>query len=408
VSRRTVAGLSAEDIASRAGVDVEYARTLAELGILKPDAGRTFRLGDVPRVRLVQTLERGGVPLDGIAAAVGSGEVSLAFMDEPFYERFAPLTDVTFADLAAETKIPVDLLMVIREAIGFGSPQPHDRMREDELRIATTMQRLLETGSRPAVVEQLFRVYGESMRRIGEMEGRWWQSEVVQPLIDAGLSAPEVSEASHRLSMELSTLEERALVEIYHAHHEHAATKNSVEAIEDALAKAGVHSRIERLPAVCFLDITGYTRLTEERGDEAAAGLAERVSRLVRGASMRHGGKPIKWLGDGVMFHFDEPGPGVVAALEMVEGVADAGLPPAHVGLHAGPVLFQAADYFGRTVNVAKRIAEYARPGEVLVSQEVVDAAGDVPASFVEIGAVDLKGVSGSVSLHTARRAESG
>jgi adenylate cyclase len=53
----------------------------------------------------------------------------------------------------------------------------------------------------------------------------------------------------------------------------------------------------------------------------------------------------------------------VVAALELVDGVASAGLPPAHVGLHAGPVLFQQGDYYGRTVNLASRIAEYARPG---------------------------------------------
>jgi adenylate cyclase len=399
-----MSGHSAEDVASRAGVDADYVRRLVELGILKPDADEMFRLGDVPRVRLVQTLARGGVPLDGIAAVVRSGDVSLAFMDEPFYERFSPLSTVTFEQLAAETNVPVDLLMVIREAIGFGQPQPDDRMREDELRIATTIQRLLETGSRPAVVEQLLRVCGESMRRIGETEGRWWQSEVMQPLIDAGLSNAEVSEASHRLSMELSTLQERALVEMYHAHHEHAATRNMVEAIEGALATAGVHSRVDRVPAVCFLDITGYTRLTEERGDEAAAGLAERLSRMVQRTSVRHGGKPVKWLGDGVMFHFEEPGPGIVAALEMVDGVVEAGLPPAHVGLHAGPVLFQEADYFGRTVNVAKRIAEYARPGEVLVSQEVVDSAGDAPVSFVEIGPVELKGVSGTVRLHTARR----
>ena len=63
------------------------------------------------------------------------------------------------------------------------------------------------------------------------------------------------------------------------------------------------------------------------------------------------------------------------AALEMVDGLAAAGLPPAHVGLHAGPVLFQEGDYFGQTVNLSARIADYARPGEVLVSQAVADAS---------------------------------
>jgi adenylate cyclase len=104
------------------------------------------------------------------------------------------------------------------------------------------------------------------------------------------------------------------------------------------------------------------------------------------------------------MFHFPNPGPGVVAALEMAAGVVEAGLPPAHVGLHAGPVIFQDGDYYGQTVNVAARIADYARPGEVLVSQEVVEASGGVEVAFREIGPVELKGVSGAMRLHAASR----
>jgi len=164
-------------------------------------------------------------------------------------------------------------------------------------------------------------------------------------------------------------------------------------------------SRLDRPPAMCFLDITGYTRLTQERGDEAAGQLATELSRLVQRTSVQHGGKPVKWLGDGVMFFFRDPGPGVVAALDMVEGVAGAGLPPAHVGLHAGPVVFQEGDYYGQTVNVASRIAEYARPGEVVVSQAVVEASEGAGASFTEIGPVELKGVGGPMQLHSAHRA---
>ena len=78
----------------------------------------------------------------------------------------------------------------------------------------------------------------------------------------------------------------------------------------------------------------------------------------------------------------------------MGAGVTEAGLPPAHVGLHAGPVIFQEGDQYGQTVNVASRIAEYARPGEVLVSQEVVDAMGGAAVAFREIGPVELKRVS--------------
>ncbi len=174
------------------------------------------------------------------------------------------------------------------------------------------------------------------------------------------------------------------------------------------LAAAGLHSRLEHPPAMCFLDITGYTRLTQERGDTAAAGLAEQLGRLVQRSSVKHGGRPVKWLGDGVMFFFPDPGRGVVAAIEMSAGVTEAGLPPAHVGLHAGPVIFQDGDYYGQTVNLASRIADYARPGEVLVSQEVVAASAAAEVVFREIGPVELKGVAGAVRLHAASQARLG
>ena len=96
-----------------------------------------------------------------------------------------------------------------------------------------------------------------------------------------------------------------------------------------------------------------------------------------------------------------------IARFDQVEGVTDAGLPPAHVGLHAGPVLFQEGDYFGQTVNVASRIAEYARQGEVLVSQAVVDASSGADATFTDIGPVELKGVSGTIQLLAAHRGAS-
>jgi class 3 adenylate cyclase len=163
----------------------------------------------------------------------------------------------------------------------------------------------------------------------------------------------------------MNVLSERAVIEMYRLQQTKTWTANIIESLETMLAAAGLHSRLEHPPAMCFLDITGYTRLTQERGDAAAAQLAERLGRLAQRTSIKYGGRPVKWLGDGVVFYFPNPGPGVVAALEMVTGVAEAGLPPAHVGLHSGPLIFQEGDYYGQTVNVAARIAESARPGEV-------------------------------------------
>src|SRR4249920_930204 len=223
-------------------------------------------------------------------------------------------------------------------------------------------------------------------------------------LLASGMTEGEMLQAQADLGSQMTPLIEEVLLAIYHGQQEHTWSQVFVEHVESALEAAGLYRRLERPPAMCFLDLTGYTRLTEERGDEAAADLAARLAGLVRRSAQEHDGTPVKWLGDGVMFYFREPGDAVLAALEMAEVVGSHGLPPAHVGIHAGPVVFQDGDYFGRTVNLAARMAEYARPGEVVVSQEVVDAADAAPVSFVEIGPVELKGVPGTLRLYTARR----
>jgi adenylate cyclase len=399
-----VSGYSRQEVAQRAGVNPDYVDQLVELGILTPDTGDGFSSGDVLKARWVQSLERAGVPLEGMAAAVRDGALSFSFMDVAAFDRFPGLSETTFHQLSERTGIPMDLLKVVREALGFAEPRPEDHVREDELSVVPAIELQLSNGFRPVVIERGLRVYAESLRRIAETETEWWKSEVEMPLLESGMEQGEMLEAQADLGSRMAPLSEQALLAIYHGQQEHAWRQGFVEEVERALERAGLYSRLHRPPAICFLDITGYTRLTEERGDEAAADLAAKLAGLVRRSSQGHGGRPVKWLGDGVMFYFREPGGAVLAALEMVEGVATHDLPPAHVGLHAGPVVFQDGDYFGRTVNLAARIADYARPGEVVVSQEVVEAADGAPVSFVEIGPVELKGVAGALQLHTARR----
>jgi adenylate cyclase len=400
-----VNGYTRQEVAQRAGVDPDYVDHLVELGILTPDAGDALPPGDVLKVRWLQSLERAGVRLEELAAAVRDGALSFSFMDVTAFDRFAGLSGTTFHQLSARTGIPLELLMVVREAFGFAEPRPEDTVRKDELSVVPAIELQLSKGFRPVVIERWLRVCGDSLRRIAETETAWWRSEVELPLVASGMTDREMLEAQAHLGSRMAPLTEQALLAIYHGQQEHAWSQGFVEHVEGALERAGLHRRLDRLPAVCFLDITGYTRLTEERGDEAAADLAARLATLVRRSAREHGGTPVKWLGDGVMFYFRQPGDAVLAAVAMVEAVGGHGLPPAHVGIHAGPVIFQDGDYFGRTVNLAARIAEYARPGEVLVSQEVVDAADGAPVTFTEIGPVELKGVSGTLRLHTARHA---
>jgi adenylate cyclase len=394
---------SRTEAADRAGVSADWLTRLVELEIVKPAEGDRFTAGDARRAELVQSLEKAGIPMEGLAAAIRGGTLALDFLDAAAYDRFSLLSDVTFGQLSEKTGVPLNLLTLIREVAGSAAPDPDDRVREEELAVADFVAAQVKAGFRPIAIERLLRVQGEALRRMAETEADWWQSEVIAPAIAAGGDAEMLG--ADDFATELSTLAERSIVATYHAQQAHAWTGNIITGFEQLMANAGLHSRLERPPAVCFLDITGYTRMTQERGDAAAAELATNLSRVVDRTAVRHGGRTIKWLGDGVMFVFPEVGPGVVAALEMADGVVGAGLPPSHVGLHAGPVIFQGGDYYGATVNMASRIAEYARPGEVLVSQAVVDASSTPQVTFTEIGPVELKGVSGAVQLHAAHQA---
>ena len=400
-----MAELTRVQAADKAGVEPEYVDRLTKLAIIVPDAEGRLTIGDVRRVQMARTLEGAGIGLEALAAGMSSGRLSLRFMDTPAYQRFATLGDQTFREVSERSGVPIELLMIGREATGGALPEPDDRLREDELVLVPYIRALLDSGIQPRSVERQFRVLGDGMRRLAETQGDAWRTDLMEPLLARGASVRDIEEASVASgTVDIEATADDAILAVWHAQQAQAWGSNIISGFESILTDAGLLTKPSSPPAICFLDITGYTRLTQERGDEAAADLAASLNRLVTRTSRDRGGRPVKWLGDGVMVHFREPGRGVLAALEMVDGVGEVGLPPAHVGLHAGPVLFQEGDYFGRTVNIASRIAEYARPGEVLVTREVVEESEGSGCRFTQIGPVELKGVSGAVELHAAHR----
>ena len=398
---RPVDAYDLPEAAERSGVAVDELRRFVELGIIRPDGDR-FSAAHVRRAALVKALLTSGVPLEGLGAAIRSGAVSLDFLDAPAFERFSSHSGQTFAEMAERAGVPLELLMFVREAAGSVAPRPEDRMRDDELPYVDMIATQVEGGFRPAAIRQLISAHSDSMRRIAETESTTWQSEVIEPATRRGVRPDEI--LGVEFGDRMSVLSDRAVTAMYHLQQARAWTANILEGVEMQLAAAGLHRRLEHPPAMCFLDITGYTRLTQERGDAAAARLAEELGGVVRQSSVRHGGRAVKWLGDGVMVHFPQPGPAVEAALDMVTALEAAELPPAHVGLHAGPVIFQEGDYYGHTVNLAARIADYAGAGQVLVSQAIVDAAGPAPVAFEPVGLVELKGVAEATVLYAASR----
>ncbi|HYF11107.1 MAG TPA: adenylate/guanylate cyclase domain-containing protein, partial [Actinomycetota bacterium] len=170
-----------------------------------------------------------------------------------------------------------------------------------------------------------------------------------------------------------------------------------------ALEAAGVRSRSPRgVGAAVFADLTGYTSLTEEAGDATAAEVSLTLARLVSEVAPRHRGEVVKMLGDGVHFHFREPIDAVRASLEIVRTVRSYGLPPAHVGVNAGPMIYDEGDYFGRTVNIAARIAAEASADQVFVGDAVTRVVQPDGFAFREVGAFELKGIAEPVTIFEA------
>jgi adenylate cyclase len=397
-------GISQWEVAERAGVDPEYLARLISVGAIVPGPDGTFSTGDARRARLFRGLERAGLPIETVREAIERGDVTFEFLDLPLYDRFAALSGRSFRGVSVDEGIPLELLLIVREAMGFAQADADDRMRDDELQVVPIIALQLARGFDPAVIERWIRVYGDNLRRITETETDWWHTQVSLPSLEAGLTEAEMLRATNRFGHEFASLTEQALLAIYRANQEHTWTENTIRLVEDALDRAGLWRRIATTPAICFLDLSGYTRLTEERGDRAAAELVSRLASIVQRPADRHGGKVVKRLGDGVMFHFRDALGASRSALDMLDAVADAALPPAHVGIDTGPVVFEGGDYYGRTVNLAARIAEHAGPGQALVSQTVVDRVQAPDVAFEPIGPVRLDGVPEPLTLHGLRR----
>jgi class 3 adenylate cyclase/DNA-binding transcriptional MerR regulator len=394
--------LTAEQLAERSGVDVDTVLRYTDLGILEPSGG-VYGPREVARIRLARSCEQGGVPMDGVGAAIDAGKLSFAFLDLPQYD-FAALSSGTYAEVAAELELPIELIRRVNEALGLPVPEPGDRVREDDLKLLRILRFVSSWGQGGEGMLGSIRVYGESLRRIAEAEAAWYRTHLEKPMLASGMSRIHAMRAASEFGAAYMQFMDQALLDMYHRQQEHVWIDSIVLDIEEALEEMGVHRRLERPPAMCFLDLTGYTRLTEEQGDEVAVELAGNLARIAQSTSQHHGGRPVKWLGDGVMFWFREPAEAVVAALEMVERTPAAGLPPAHVGIAAGPVVRQDGDYYGRTVNLAARVSARAGPSEVLVTTEVVESTSEGAVRFDEVGKAELKGFSVPIVLHRAYR----
>jgi adenylate cyclase len=399
--------LTAAGLAGLAGVTEAEIDRLTGLGVLVArDGPAPFLAGDLHKVRLAMACERAGLPMDGIAAAIRAGRLSFAFLEAAPYQRWAIPSDRTSRQVAEETGIPLEMLRRSLEAMGFAWTGPDEPLRGDELEVVPLIRLAATSGILDqAWMARVGRAYAEGLHLAAAVENEAYRARFEEPVLASGLGQRRAMELASDLAGQFLPLVDRAMMGIYRRQQELVWTEHQVLNIEAALEEAGAIARPERVPAMCFLDLAGYTRLTEEQGDQAAAELAGTLAVLVERSSRPHGGTPVKWLGDGVMLHFRDPAGAVASAVALVGQVPEAGLPPAHVGVAAGPVVVQGGDYFGSTVNLASRVAGRAQAGQVLVTAPVAAAPAPDGVTYTDLGELRLKGFSAPVRVLEARRA---
>ena len=128
-----------------------------------------------------------------------------------------------------------------------------------------------------------------------------------------------------------------------------------------------------------FADLVGFTALAELEGDDRALEVVLALQRRAGELLPEHRAEQVKSIGDGLMLRCEEPEAAIRLGLRLVDELADdAGVPPVRVGIHTGPAVANAGDWYGRTVNVAARLCAVAPGGEVMVSESTRSAAAEI------------------------------
>ena len=182
---------TAEETVIRAEVDPADLDRYVSAGVISPDADGRFSTGHVRRIRIARSLERSGLPIDGLGVAMRRGLLGLDFADTPTYERFDPLGHETFEQAAERCAVPLELLLIVRESMGFALPKSE---RTGSARTSSMSCRCCGSWSTTAAagqsIERSLRTYGESLRRVAETEADWWNSELLQPLFRRDVTLP--------------------------------------------------------------------------------------------------------------------------------------------------------------------------------------------------------------------------
>jgi adenylate cyclase len=388
--------LTLAQVARRAGVQASTLRRWADTGVI-PGYDGTWTPAQAAHARIVARLRERGHSLQSIRRAGEAGRLAFAYTEDlfPSDEDGIPLDEA-----AREVELEPALIQRIYAAAGFPSGTL-DSMTEDDLQLLRYIAAVLAAGFPLVAFLQLVRVYGQALAQIADAEVRLFHLYVHEPLMRDGLPGLEMAEEMQGLAREMLPLASPMMDAMHQRFLAHFVEQDVVGHMEMDLDGKLDIGRLR--VTIAFADLAGYTRLTEELGDEMAVEFVERFTEAVEN-TLPDDARVVKTIGDEVMVVGSDVGALAEWAVGFQELVQDE-RPLPRIGIHHGEVVYRDGDYFGREVNLSARVVARAAGGEVLVTRSVVDASRTEHLRFDRIGEVKLKGFRDATELFLARAA---
>jgi adenylate cyclase len=388
--------MSLADAARELDVSPATLRRWAADGLVPLPDGEWTR-GSLSHARIVSRLRARGHSMDEIREASRSGRLAYGFVED----LFPPRSKTYSVEEAAEAcGLEPALIERIWTSLGFSVPALGE-ITEDDLELLRYVAAALQAGFPLIAFLQLVRVYGQTLARIADAEVRLFHLYVHEPLIHEGVDHLEMAEEMQGLARDLLPLAAPIMDRVHQRFLQHFLDQDVVGHMElEVDSNADLDLGRMRV-AIAFADLAGYTRLTEEAGEDEAVDIIERFVEAVAN-TLPDDARIIKTIGDEVMIVASDASALLDWAVGFQQLQRERPLP--RIGIHQGLTLYRDGDYYGREVNLAARVGARAAGGEVLVTRPLVEVAGK-HLEFEHIGEVKLKGFSQSTELFLARRA---
>src|SRR3954447_8664561 len=347
------------------------------------------------QARIIARLRARGHSLELVRRAAKEGRLAYGYLEDLFPEEREASSSL--AEVAAETGMEPALIRRVWSAAGFPA-ESLETLSDDDVALLRCLGAVLDAGLPLVAFVQIVRVYGQALAQIADAEVKLFHLFVHEPMIRDGAPVLEIAEELSDLASELLPLAAPIMDGVHQRLLRHFLEQDVVGHLELVADEAELgRMRV----AIAFADLAGYTRLTEEIGEEEALEVVERFVGLVE-ETLPDDARVVKTIGDEVMIVSADP----AALVDWAVGLQVLAVerPRPRIGLHAGSVLYRDGDYYGRAVNLASRVGARATGGEVLVTREIAECAGRHLA-FQAIGEVKLKGFDEATELFLARSA---